>query len=96
MCLYSVIFFTGKHLNKLALSVCRLMRTTNPSHPLFEQENYLSQVIERGKMNLDHDLFDEANSIFIFDCIRQVVFVDDQRVCFCSHDINCFLLQQVN
>jgi hypothetical protein len=83
-------------LDNIAISVCKLIRSTNLSHPLFEHENYLNPVIERGKTNLDHDLFDEANTIIIFDCLRQVLFADNQRVCYCVHDINCFLLQPVN
>ncbi|XP_025410604.1 uncharacterized protein LOC112683682 isoform X2 [Sipha flava] len=84
-----------KNLDNIAISVCKLIRSTNLSHPLFEHENYLNPVIERGKTNLDHDLFDEANTIIIFDCLRQVLFADNQRVCYCVHDINCFLLQPV-
>lgn len=75
--------------------MCNHIRTTYPTHPLFEHENCLNRVIERGKTNLDHDLFDEANTICIFDSLRQVVFSDSQLVCYCNHDINCFLLQQV-
>lgn len=88
--------FTGKHLNNVAITVCNLMRSTNRLHPIFEHENSLRQVIERGKTNLDHDLFDEASSMFILDCLRQVVFSENHHVCYCNHDINCFLLQQVH
>lgn len=93
--LFERIIFTDKHLNDMAIKVCGHIRTTNPTHPLFEHENCLNRVIERGKTNLDHDLFDETNTIFIFDSLRQVVFSHSQLVCYCNHDINCFLLQQV-
>lgn len=72
------------------------MWSKNVLHPLFEHEHYISQVIKRGKTNLDHDIFDEANSIIILDYLRQVLFTDNKQVCYCNHDINCFLLQPVH
>lgn len=89
------MFSTDKSLNNIAIDVCNRIRSANPVHPLFEHENYLEQVVERGKFNLDHDLFDETNTMFILDNIRQIIFSKDQLVCYCNHDLNCFLLQQV-
>ncbi|CAI6362763.1 unnamed protein product [Macrosiphum euphorbiae] len=85
----------NKSLNNIAIDVCNRIRSTNPVHPLFEHENCLKQVVERGKLNLDHDLFDETSTMFILDNIRQIIFSEDQLVCYCNHDLNCFLLQQV-
>jgi len=90
-----LMFFTDKSLNKIAIDVCNRIRSTNPAHPLFEHENCLKQVVERGKFNLDHDLFDETSTMFILDNIRQIIFSENQLVCYCNHDLNCFLLQQV-
>ncbi|XP_022164020.1 uncharacterized protein LOC111029360 [Myzus persicae] len=85
----------NKSLNNIAIDVCNRIRSTNPVHPLFEHENCLKQVVERGKFNLDHDLFDETSTMSILDNIRQIIFSEDQLVCYCNHDLNCFLLQQV-
>jgi hypothetical protein len=82
-------------LNKIAIDVCNRIRSANPAHPLFEFEDCLKQVVQRGKFNLDHDLFDETSTMFILDNIRQIIFSEDQLVCYCNHDLNCFLLQQV-
>lgn len=89
------IFLAGKHFDNMALNVCNFIRSKNPLHPLFEHENCLDQVIQRGKYNLDHDLFDENNTMLILDSLRQVMFGGNKLVCYCNHDINCFLLQQV-
>lgn len=90
-----LLFFTDKSLNNIAIDVCNSIRLVNPDHPLFEHENCLKRVVERGKFNLDHDLFDETSTMFILDNIRQTIFSGNQRVCYCNHDLNCFLLQQV-
>ncbi|XP_050437296.1 uncharacterized protein LOC126843670 [Adelges cooleyi] len=83
-------------LNNISAAVCKHIWSINPTHPLVEQENYMDQVIERSKSNLDYDLFDESNTITILDSIRQVVFVKyAQFICNCHDDINCFLLQKV-
>lgn len=80
----------------MAITTCNLIRSTNPLHPLFEHEDCLNRVIQRGKYNLDHDLYDESSSMIILDHIRQVVFNNSEFVvCYCNHDINCFLLQKV-
>lgn len=87
---------TGKYFNNIAITVCNLIRLTNQLHPLFEHEDCLNRVIQRGKCNLDHDLYDEASTMFILDCIKKVLFDKNQIVvCSCTLDINCFLLQQV-
>jgi len=89
------MFFTDKSLNNIAIDVCNHMCSTNPVHPLFEHENCLKQVVERGKFNLDHDVFDETSTMLILDNIRQIIFSKDQLVCYCEDDINCFFLQNV-
>jgi len=93
--IYNFFFLIDKHFNNIAITVCNFIRSTNPVHPLFEHENCLDRVIQRGTSNLDHDLFDEPSTICILDCIKHVIFDDNQLVCYCNHDINCFLLQQV-
>jgi len=95
MIIILLIYFTDKSLNNIAINVCNLIRSANPVHPLIEHENCLNQVVERGKLTLDHDLFDESNTMVILDSIRQIIFSDNQRICYCNHDLNCFLLQQV-
>lgn len=90
-----LMFFTDKSLNNIAINVYNRIHFTNPAHPLFEYEDCLKQVIERGKFNIDHDLFDETSTKFILDTMRQIIFSDEQLVCYCNHDLNCFLLQQV-
>ncbi|XP_050533472.1 uncharacterized protein LOC126901186 [Daktulosphaira vitifoliae] len=85
----------NNYLNNIAHLVCNLIQSTSPNHPLLQQENYRSQVIKRGKFNLEHDLFDEINTIIIHDGIKQIMFEDSQLVCYCNHDINCFILQKV-
>lgn len=90
-----IVFLTGKYFNNMAITVCKLIYLTNPLHPLFEQEDYLNQVIRRGKCILDHDLYDEASTMIILDYIKQVMFENEQFVeCYC-HEINCLLLQKV-
>jgi len=89
------MFFTDKSLNNIAINVYNRIWSANPVHPLFEHENCLKKVVERGKFNLDHDLFDETSTMFILDNIRQIIFSEDQLVCNCTGDLNCFFLQQV-
>jgi len=85
-----------EHLNNVAINVYNLIRSTNPTHPLLEREDGLDQLIQRGKTNLNHDLFNESDSMFILDTLRQIVFSNNQFVCYCVNDIECLLLQQVH
>jgi len=89
------MFFTDESLNNIAIDVCNHIYLASPVHPLFEDGNYLKQLVERGKSNLPYDLFDETSTMFILDHIRQIMFSNDQLVCYCTNDLNCFLLQQV-
>lgn len=90
-----LMFFTDKSLNNIAINVYNRIHLTNPAHPLFEYEDCLEQVIERGKYNIDHDLFNETSSIIILETMKQIIFSNEQLVCYCNNDLNCFLLQQV-
>ncbi|KAE9540070.1 hypothetical protein AGLY_005322 [Aphis glycines] len=85
----------NKSLNNIAINVYNRIHLTNPAHPLFEYEDCLKQVIERGKYNINHDLFNETSTMIILETMRQIIFSDEQLVCYCNHDLNCFLLQQV-
>ncbi|XP_003246320.1 uncharacterized protein LOC100576037 isoform X2 [Acyrthosiphon pisum] len=85
----------NKSLNDMAIDVCNRIRSANPIHPLFANENCLKQVVERGKCNLDHDLFDETSTMFILENISQIIFSENQLVCHCNNDLNCFFLQKV-
>lgn len=78
------------------MTVCQYIQSKNPLHPLVGLESCLERVSERGKTNLDHDLFDEISTCFILNCLREVVFSKSEMVCNCNHDINCFLLQPVS
>ncbi|XP_016663713.1 uncharacterized protein LOC100573372 isoform X2 [Acyrthosiphon pisum] len=85
----------NKSLNNIAIDVCNRICSANPVHPLFANENCLQQVVERGKFNLDHDLFDETSTMFILENISKIIFSEDQLVCHCNNDLNCFFLQKV-
>ncbi|XP_060873145.1 uncharacterized protein LOC132946995 [Metopolophium dirhodum] len=85
----------NESLNNIAIDVCNRIYLASPVHPLFEHDNCLKQIVERGKFNLYNDLFDETSTMFILDHIRQIIFSNDQLVCYCTNDLNCFLLQQV-
>ncbi|XP_060873453.1 uncharacterized protein LOC132947228 isoform X2 [Metopolophium dirhodum] len=85
----------NESLNNIAIDVCNRIYLANPVHPLFEHNNCLKQIVERGKFNLSNDLFDETSTMFILDHIRQIIFSNDQLVCDCTDDLNCYLLYHV-
>lgn len=75
--------------------MCETIQELNPQHPIVGKESGLDQIYKRGQNILDHDLFDEKSTIFILDCLRQVLFANRDIVCHCNRDINCFLMQKV-
>lgn len=85
-----------EYLNKIAANAYNIIRSRKPTHPLFERENGLDQLIQRGRTNIDHDLFNDLDSMFILDTLRQIVFCNNRSVCCECPDIDCYLLQKVH
>ncbi|VVC45786.1 Hypothetical protein CINCED_3A017139 [Cinara cedri] len=81
--------------NDIAVKVCKTIQDINPLHPIVGKESGLDQIYKRGQNILDHDLFNETSTICILDCLRQVMFANRDIVCYCTRDINCFLMQKV-
>lgn len=78
------------------MTVCDLILSINPLHPLVKHVKWLDQIEQRGKTNLDHDVFDETSTIFILDCLKQIMLSNsNEPVCPCYVDMNCFMLQHV-
>lgn len=76
--------------------MCETILELKPHHPIVGKESTLGQIYERGQRIIDHDLFNESNTIVILNCLRQVLFANREIVCYCSRDINCFLMQKVH
>lgn len=64
---------------------------------MFENGYDFDLLVRNGKSNIDHDLYDEENTLIILNCINDKMFDHyNNMMCPCrTHTINCFALQQV-
>jgi len=94
--IYITITFTGGNLDATTLVLYNLLYSKQPLHSMFKNGYDFNSVIKNGKSNLDHDLYNKAESLKILECINDYILQIDEIVCPCHHKFNCFLLQKVN
>jgi len=92
---YVTIISIGRDLDALTFKVCSHLRSAYPHHPMFTNGCDLNTMIRNGQSAIDRDLYKKSDAMNILTCISYVLFCNMKMLCYCSRNLNCYLLNRV-
>jgi len=94
--IYITITFTGGHLDAITLVLYDYIYRKENLHSMFKNGYDSDSIIRNGKSNLDHDLYNEDETVIILKHISDYIFKRKVKVlCPCHYKEDCFLLKMV-